>query len=151
MLDDRGKGVVLLHAGYFDAGKTVAQGRKVPRDAASPYVILKDIADVLQALRVPWEQQFKAYCRDALWQRDRLRVRLRGEDGSPFNPDVPDRRALMAAVASGLRTHPERCRRKLAPPGMAPSGCPFAQPEAPPQAAAAGGAQAALPAPGAGA
>jgi hypothetical protein len=54
---------LILHAVYFEA-KTVAQGRKVPAALACANPILKDVAEVLTILRIPWQFEVRAGARD---------------------------------------------------------------------------------------
>ena len=51
---------VILHAVYFEA-KTIAQGRKVPAALACANPILKDVAEVLTMLRIPWQFEVRAW------------------------------------------------------------------------------------------
>jgi signal recognition particle subunit SEC65 len=55
--DAQGDRRLVLFAVYFDAKKTVAQGRKVSAAAASENPSLRDIAECLAALRIPFEFQ----------------------------------------------------------------------------------------------
>lgn len=50
----------ILMSVYFDAKKTIAQGRKVPAKLACVNPILKDVADVLTILRIPWQFEARA-------------------------------------------------------------------------------------------
>ncbi len=50
--------------------------------------------------------QPKAYCRDVLTQRARLRVTLRNELDVPINPDVPDRACCARSVPAQSRRVP---------------------------------------------
>ena len=54
---------LILHAVYFEA-KTVAQGRKVPAALACANPILKDVAEVLTILRIPWQVEVRARARN---------------------------------------------------------------------------------------
>lgn len=56
--------------------------------------------------------QAKKYCRDALWQTERLRVRLHDDEGHPLRSDVPDRKALYRLVCQGLLKHPQLATRR---------------------------------------
>jgi signal recognition particle subunit SEC65 len=50
----------ILMSVYFDAKKTLAQGRKVPATLACANPILKDVAEVLSILRIPWQFEARA-------------------------------------------------------------------------------------------
>jgi len=137
---------LILFPIFFDARKTVAQGRRVPKAAACEAPALQDLAECLSTLGLPWEHQAKAYCRDALTQRSRLRVALSGEDGALLNPAVPTRalparwcwlgltwcagKALYKALSLLLQQHATRQKRAAAPGPAAVAGAGPAAPVA---------------------
>lgn len=51
---------LILLSVYFDAKKTLAQGRKVGAAQACANPILKDVAEVLSQLRIPWQFEARA-------------------------------------------------------------------------------------------
>ncbi|KXZ46639.1 hypothetical protein GPECTOR_42g850 [Gonium pectorale] len=53
----------------------------------------------------------KHYPREWL-PKGRLRVQLRGADGKPANPDIPDRRTLLIRIAELVPKHPGRVAGK---------------------------------------
>ena len=83
----------VLFAVYFDAGKTCAQGRKVPVAQASANVVLKDVAEVLTILRIPWQFEARA------------------------SPDAPAAaclgRARASAPGASAEARPGLCRTRL--------------------------------------
>jgi hypothetical protein len=48
---------LILFSVYFDAKKTLAQGRKVPASLACANPNFRDVADCLDMLKLPWELQ----------------------------------------------------------------------------------------------
>ena len=55
----------------------------------------------------------KRYPRD-FWQGGRISVKLTDVSGAPANPEVPTKKALMAALASAVPSHPHYQARKAA-------------------------------------
>ncbi|XP_019262278.1 PREDICTED: signal recognition particle 19 kDa protein [Nicotiana attenuata] len=53
----------------------------------------------------------KAYPRDFM-QRGRVRVLLKKEDGTPYNPAISSRKQLMIHVAELVRRHPNRTKKQ---------------------------------------
>lgn len=62
---------------------------------------------VVQGCRLPAQMELKSHPAD-FFARGRVRVALRGADGLPLNPEIPDRKALFLKVAELLPQHPER-------------------------------------------
>ncbi|PNH08467.1 Signal recognition particle protein [Tetrabaena socialis] len=56
---------------------------------------------------VPAAVPRKHYPRDYL-PKGRIKVQLRGDDGKPINPDIPDRRTLLLRLAELVPKHPGR-------------------------------------------
>ncbi|RMZ55316.1 hypothetical protein APUTEX25_003454 [Auxenochlorella protothecoides] len=93
---------VIVYPNYVNAGRTVAEGRRVPRVPGG-------------ALEYAGN---KAYPREALL-RGRVRVALRGPDGKPLNPAVTSRSKLLREIAALLPRHPARVNRPKQPAGGA--------------------------------
>jgi signal recognition particle subunit SEC65 len=51
---------LILFAIFFDAAKTLAQGRKVPAALACSYPNLRDVSECLARLNIPFEFQARA-------------------------------------------------------------------------------------------
>ena len=82
---------------YFDAGNLSA----CLESAA-------EIKDVLEkSLKLPCAVEDKSYPRD-FWQRGRVRVTLRKEDGTPLAKEFPTKKALMIEIARLVPKHPGR-------------------------------------------
>lgn len=122
---------VCLFAAYLDARKTVAQGRKIPKDAACDVVTCMEIHAACAELKLESAVENKSYPRDT-WCRGRVRVRLFDDGGKPCNPAVPNRRTLMLEVAKLVpkyveihkKAHLERMKSlgMKPPPGAGGSG-----------------------------
>eukprot|EP00300_Choanocystis_sp_HF-7_P003192 c1241_g1_i1.p1 GENE.c1241_g1_i1~~c1241_g1_i1.p1 ORF type:complete len:153 (+),score=32.52 c1241_g1_i1:32-460(+) len=91
----------VLYPAYIDVGKTVAEGRKLPKEACAEQVTPQKIAAALKELKLPCMVEAKAYSRCFhAHERARFRFQLRKDDGSLYNPDLPDRRAVFAKIAA---------------------------------------------------
>ncbi|EFN55031.1 hypothetical protein CHLNCDRAFT_134874 [Chlorella variabilis] len=107
---------VIVYPNYLDNRKTVAQGRRIPKElgelppaAAVPSApnAIEIYECIINGLKLEAEAEMKSYPRD--WMvPGRVRVKLRGEDGSLANPDIPTRRALLLKVAELVPRHPGR-------------------------------------------
>ena len=58
-------------------------------------------------MKLPCEVEDKSYPRD-FWQRGRVRVTLKKDDGSPLAKEFPTRRAVMMEIARLVPKHPGR-------------------------------------------
>ncbi|KAL4441202.1 hypothetical protein ABPG77_011439 [Micractinium sp. CCAP 211/92] len=99
---------VIIYPNYLDNRKTVAQGRRIPKDLACEAPNALEILDcVTKGLKLEGEAEMKSYSRD--WMvPGRVRVKLRNDDGSPVNPEIPSRRDLLIKVAELVPRHPGR-------------------------------------------
>jgi signal recognition particle subunit SRP19 len=91
-----------------------------PRHIKNPKHTACDDPSVVELLDIARSQlgldavvEGKSYPRD-FWQRGRLRVRLADLSGAPANPAIPDKRALMVALAAAAPSHPHYLARKRA-------------------------------------
>ncbi|KAF8068165.1 unsaturated glucuronyl hydrolase [Scenedesmus sp. PABB004] len=117
---------VIVYPDYINATRTVAQGRRIPADKACDTPTLPEMLDVCaKALHLPAEIEAKRYPRNWCVEMGkevcfgRLRVQLKNADGTPVNPDVPNRRELLLKLAEFCAKHPNRHRKpgKDAPAG----------------------------------
>ncbi|EGD74328.1 hypothetical protein PTSG_12433 [Salpingoeca rosetta] len=104
---------VVVYPAYIDSEKTIAQGRRIPKEKA---VDKPDIRDIIRAVssddfQLPAKVENKAYCRDYL-TRGRLRAQLKNADGSLVNPEFPDRKALYCYLADKIKHSEERKLQK---------------------------------------
>jgi signal recognition particle subunit SRP19 len=75
--------------------------------------------EIWDCISQPWGLQLPAEAQQASHPADykircRVRVALKGADGLPFNPEVPDRKALFLKVAELLPRHPNRSPEAVA-------------------------------------
>lgn len=99
---------VCIYPSYINAGCSVQQGRRIPKNLACEHPNVMEIKDVLEkSLKLPCETENKSYPRD-VWQPGRVRVTLRKEDGTPLAKEFPTKRALMIEIARLVPKHPGR-------------------------------------------
>ena len=86
------------------------RGRRIPKDAACDAPNVLEIRDVLEkSMKLPCEVEDKSYPKD-FWQRGRVRVTLKKEDGTPI-ARVSDARAVMLEIARLVPKHRASTRR----------------------------------------
>jgi signal recognition particle subunit SRP19 len=116
---------VIIYPVYLNANASVADGRKLARSACcdAPHVL--EIRDVIEKhLKLPCEIEDKHHSRDT-WQRGRVRVTLKKDDGMPLAREISTRGALLTEVARmipklpartpGTSAHKERVARMPTP------------------------------------
>jgi signal recognition particle subunit SRP19 len=97
---------------YINAGKTVAEGRKVPKSMAVRYPSLADLYEALHMLRLPVTvEKDKRYSRDALTQIGRVRVQLRNDSGQPLHPSIPNKEKLLRVLCEEINKLPSHTLR----------------------------------------
>ncbi|KAJ8429290.1 hypothetical protein Cgig2_016328 [Carnegiea gigantea] len=80
---------MILYPVYINSKKTIAEGRRISASKACENPTLVEIGDSCKHLNVPYVvEPDKAYPRDFM-QRGRVRVLLKGEDGTLMNPEIP--------------------------------------------------------------
>ncbi|KAG6949831.1 hypothetical protein JG687_00014592 [Phytophthora cactorum] len=88
-----------FYPNYIDNKKTVQQGRRIPKQNACEAPIADEMSEVCTYFKLPHVlEPAKKYPRDWLVS-GRIRVRLVRDDGSPENPDIPNRKTLMIKMA----------------------------------------------------
>ena len=99
---------VVIYPSYINSKCSVAEGRRIPKDCACDAPNVLEIRDVLEkSMKLPCEVEDKSYPRD-FWQRGRVRVTLKKDDGSPLAKEFPTRRAVMMEIARLVPKHPGR-------------------------------------------
>ncbi|KAE8738821.1 hypothetical protein FOCC_FOCC015691 [Frankliniella occidentalis] len=81
---------ICIYPAYINSKKTLAQGRKVPKEKAVENPTHQEIRDV--------GVENKLYSREPskeLLFRGRIRVQLKNDDGTPFNSLYPTRDSLL--------------------------------------------------------
>lgn len=107
---------VIVYPNYLNSTKTVAEGRRIPKDKACSNPQLMEMLDsCTKGLMLPAALENKAYSRDWL-VRGRLRVQLKDSDGKPVNPNIPTRTVLMLRMAELIPKHPMRRQKASTQP-----------------------------------
>ncbi|PSN30640.1 Signal recognition particle 19 kDa protein [Blattella germanica] len=95
---------VCIYPAYINSKKTLAEGRRIPKDKASIAVenpTHQEIRDVLAAAGLKVGVENKLYSRERskeMLYRGRIRVQLKGDDGKPLNDSFPNRDSVMLYV-----------------------------------------------------
>ncbi|XP_077251334.1 signal recognition particle 19 kDa protein-like isoform X2 [Tasmannia lanceolata] len=97
---------------YINSKKTLAEGRRISTSKACENPTCVEIADSCNFLKLPFAIEIdKAYPRDFM-QRGRVRVSLKKEDGTLYNPAISSRKQLMLQVAEMVPRHHGRIRKQ---------------------------------------
>ncbi|KDP43481.1 hypothetical protein JCGZ_16768 [Jatropha curcas] len=92
--------------------KTIAEGRRISTAKACENPTCVEIGDCCSHLKVPFANEIdKAYPRDFM-QVGRVRVLLKREDGTLYNPAIPTRKQLMLHIAALVPRHPGRTKKQ---------------------------------------
>lgn len=89
---------ICIYPAYVNSKKTLAEGRRIPKDKAVENPTHQEIRDVLSAAGMKVGVENKLYSREKskeLLYRGRIRVQLKSDDGKPLNPDFPSRESVM--------------------------------------------------------
>ncbi|XVF87055.1 hypothetical protein PTKIN_Ptkin18bG0089800 [Pterospermum kingtungense] len=106
---------VVFYPVYINSKKTVAEGRRISLIKACENPTCVEIADCCSHFKLPNAIEIdKAYPRDFM-QRGRVRVQLKKEDGTLYNPAISSRKQLMLHVAELVPRHPGRTKKQEAP------------------------------------
>ncbi|XVF40019.1 hypothetical protein PTKIN_Ptkin01aG0078900 [Pterospermum kingtungense] len=113
---------VVFYPVYINSKKTVAEGRRISLTKACENPTCAEIADCCSHLKLAHAIEIdKAYPRDFM-QRGRMRVQLRKEDGTLYNPAISSRKQLMLHVAELVPRHPGRTKKQEAPSTSSTAG-----------------------------
>ncbi|KAL8502465.1 hypothetical protein ACS0TY_021561 [Phlomoides rotata] len=103
---------VVFYPIYINSKKTLAEGRRINASKACENPTCTEIYDCCTHLKLPCAiESEKAYPRDFM-QRGRVRVLLKREDGSLYNPTISSRKQLMLQVAELVPRHPGRTKKQ---------------------------------------
>ncbi|KAG8374564.1 hypothetical protein BUALT_Bualt10G0008600 [Buddleja alternifolia] len=103
---------VVFYPIYINSKKTLAEGRRINASKACENPTCAEIYDCCAHLKLPCAiESEKAYPRDFM-QRGRVRVLLKREDGSLYNPTISSRKQLMLHVAELVLRHPGRTKKQ---------------------------------------
>ncbi|KAG5880469.1 hypothetical protein JTB14_000574 [Gonioctena quinquepunctata] len=89
---------ICIYPAYINSKKTLAQGRKINKDKCIENPTHQEIRDVLVASNLKVGVENKLYSRERskeLLYRGRIRVQLKNEDGSLYNPNFSTRESIM--------------------------------------------------------
>ncbi|XP_067007594.1 signal recognition particle 19 kDa protein [Anabrus simplex] len=89
---------VCIYPAYINSKKTLAEGRRIPKDKAVENPTHQEIRDVLASAGMKIGIENKIYSRERskeLLYRGRIRVQLKNDDGSPVNSNFPTRDSIM--------------------------------------------------------
>ncbi|GAX83355.1 hypothetical protein CEUSTIGMA_g10780.t1 [Chlamydomonas eustigma] len=95
---------IIVYPHYITAGKTVAEGRRLPKELACADPNVLDMSESCKELNIPHIIEDKHYPRD-WFIRCRLRVELKRPDGSFYNPEITNRRSLLIKIAQLVSKH----------------------------------------------
>ena len=103
---------IVLYPIYMNSKKTMAEGRRIGLSKACENPTCAEIGDCCSYLKLPFAIEIdKAYPRDFM-QRGRVRVLLKKEDGTLFNPTISSRKQLMIRVAEMVPKHHGRTKKQ---------------------------------------
>ncbi|GFZ11559.1 Signal recognition particle protein [Actinidia chinensis var. chinensis] len=103
---------IVLYPIYINSKKTIAEGRRISTSKACENPTCAEIGDCCTHLKIPYAIEIdKAYPRDFM-QRGRVRVLLKKDDGTLFNPAISSRKQLMLSVAELVPRHPGRTKKQ---------------------------------------
>lgn len=103
---------IVLYPVYINSKKTIAEGRRICTTKACENPTCAEIGDCCSHLKIPFAIEIdKAYPRDFM-QRGRVRVLLKRDDGTLYNPDISSRKQLMLRVAELVPKHPGRTKKQ---------------------------------------
>ncbi|GLU14080.1 hypothetical protein SLE2022_306710 [Rubroshorea leprosula] len=112
---------IVFYPVYINSKKTVAEGRRISLSKACENPTCAEIGDCCSHLKLSYAIEIdKAYPRDFM-QRGRVRVLLKKEDGTLFNPAISSRKQLMLHIAELVPRHPGRTK-KQEPPSTSGAG-----------------------------
>ncbi|KAK4365502.1 hypothetical protein RND71_016860 [Anisodus tanguticus] len=102
----------IVYPVYINSKKTIAEGRRICVTKACENPTCTEISDCCNFLKIPCAIELdKAYPRDFM-QRGRVRVLLKREDGTPYNPVISSRKQFLIQVAELVRRHPNRTKKQ---------------------------------------
>ncbi|XP_028776162.1 signal recognition particle 19 kDa protein-like [Neltuma alba] len=103
---------IVLYPVYMNSKKTVAEGRRIGLSKACENPTCAEIGDCCSYLKLPFAIEIdKAYPRDFM-QRGRVRVLLKKEDGTLYNPSITSRKSLMLRIAEMVPRHHGRAKKQ---------------------------------------
>lgn len=89
---------VCIYPAYINSKKSRQEGRKLKKDICVENPTFQEIKDVLSVCKLNIGVENKMYPREKskeLLYRGRIRVQLKNDDGTLFNPEYPTRDSLL--------------------------------------------------------
>ncbi|XP_055306941.1 signal recognition particle 19 kDa protein isoform X2 [Sitodiplosis mosellana] len=89
---------ICIYPAYINSKKSRKEGRKIQKDFCVENPTYQEIKDVLSVSNLRIGIENKQYPREKskeLHHRGRIRVQLKTDDGSPFNPDFTTRESIL--------------------------------------------------------
>ncbi|KAG8197040.1 hypothetical protein JTE90_004309 [Oedothorax gibbosus] len=95
-----------IYPAYINSKKTYAEGRRLKKDQCVENPTCQEIRDVLDAAALHIGVENKLYSReqnkDSVVFRGRVRVQLKNDDGTLYNPKFGSRKDLLVYIASSI-------------------------------------------------
>jgi len=89
---------ICVYPAYINNKKTLAEGRKIPKAKGCEDPNYQEIRDVIAAAGFTVGVENKVYSREKSHEptiRGRIRVQFKNDDGTPLNPNFPNRESLL--------------------------------------------------------
>ncbi|XP_055688746.1 signal recognition particle 19 kDa protein [Lutzomyia longipalpis] len=89
---------ICIYPAYINSKKTRQEGRKLSKEHCVENPTYMEIRDVLAVANLRVGVENKLYSREKskeLVHRGRIRVQLKNDDGTPFNPEYPTRDSIL--------------------------------------------------------
>ncbi|XP_014214603.1 signal recognition particle 19 kDa protein [Copidosoma floridanum] len=96
---------ICIYPVYINSKRSLAEGRKMPLSKCVENPTHQEIRDILVSARMNVGVENKLHPKERskeLLYRGRIRVQLKMEDGTPFNPDYPTRNSLLEYIGTSI-------------------------------------------------
>lgn len=96
---------ICIYPLYINSKKTLAEGRKLPKEKCVENPTAQEIRDVLVAAGLKVGVENKLHPRERSKDtpyRGRIRVQLKDDEGTPLTPDFPSRDSILIHIAATI-------------------------------------------------
>lgn len=96
---------ICIYPAYINSKKSRQEGRKIRKDLCVENPTYQEIKDVLSVSNLKIGIENKLYSREMskeLLYRGRIRVQLKNDDGTPFNPDFVTRDSILLYLGTKI-------------------------------------------------
>ncbi|CAH2105560.1 unnamed protein product [Euphydryas editha] len=96
---------ICIYPAYINNKKTLAQGRRLPKDICVENPTHQEIRDVVFATGLRIGVENKLYPRERskeMLYRGRIRVELKNDDGTPIKAEFPNRESVMKYIVESI-------------------------------------------------